>query len=605
MKYLLTILILFIFIFLSSLSLQASGEKIGTTTATFLKIGVGARALGLGGAYASIGDNIDAVFYNPAGLNLTINQELSFMHLEHFADICYECFGYSKRLSPSKVLAASLSHLHMGKFTGWDKTGIETDSFSVHDSLFNITYAQSLTENIFIGTNIKFIKQKLANYSSKCIALDFGFLGVSTTKELRYGASLQNLGNKVKFDKVEDKLPLNLKFGISYKYLDEAMVTGMEINAPYDHKINYHLGSEYSLGDIFTLRLGYQSGPAEYNTGLSGGFGLKYQDFYLDYAFVPYSEELENSHYISFSCKFGPEVEEKIKQPRVKKRKKMNFFTRLLKKDSSPEPAKKTISKKPERYIPPEDSTKTKRTYRPPGISKRYPEKYQKVKETGSLSFENYLISDIFEEQDEFILREKRDLGTWTIKREVYPKKIPKKSPEKRFEPLDDSYIYDIHKKCPTKYYHREEKPIKEKEDFDSYDIYKKYSITPPSKYYREEKPAIDKDWQYYAYDPDTYEYFKKKYGLKEDTYKSTYEEHPDLKAYPLKETPREETKTPYLPPKEVIIEKEVKEERIEEKKPITKEKKPALTPIKKEDISQEEDIWKNIGEEIIRDLCE
>ncbi|MDI6786211.1 MAG: PorV/PorQ family protein [bacterium] len=616
MRYLLTILILFIHVSVFLPTLQASDKNIGTAGATFLKIGIGARALGLGGTYASIGDDIDTIFHNPAGLNSTTNQELSFMHLEYFVDICYEYFGYSKRLSFNRVLAGSLSYLHMKDFTGWDTVGNEKDNFSAHDSLFNITYAQNLIGNISIGSNIKFIQQKLANYSSKSIALDLGFLGISDTEALRYGICLQNIGNKVKFDKAENKLPLNIKLGISYKYLDEAMVTGLDVDFPYDHKINYHFGSEYTLLDIFAFRLGYQSGPAEYTNGLCGGFGFKYNNFCLDYAFIPYCKELGNSHYISLLYKFGSELEE-TKQSKIKKYKKYEkikptseeksekISKETLKKKSSLKPKRELLPKK---YISSKSTVKPHQKYHHPKESKYYShsrnnyfsakhpniksydiynnkfyrpqEKHKKVKRNKSLEFETYVDSDIFKSQNEFIVRENRQSGTWTIKKDFFPKPIFKKSYKPSMKKKKYFYAYKDYKMYPSEYpsyYKRYSKPLKTKKYSDALDTYK---------YYKKEKPTITyNDWQYYSYDPDTYEYFKNKYGLKEDDSTFISEKYPDLKTYSIEKPPAKEIKEEIKVPS------------------LSLEETTPLKETKKEEISQEETIWKNISEEIIEEL--
>ncbi len=50
-------------------------SKSGTTAAQFLKIGVGARAIGMGGAFAATADDITAMYWNPAGLARVYGRE--------------------------------------------------------------------------------------------------------------------------------------------------------------------------------------------------------------------------------------------------------------------------------------------------------------------------------------------------------------------------------------------------------------------------------------------------------------------------------------------------------------------------------------------------
>ena len=48
---------------------RAQNNNIGTVGVQFLQLGVGARAVGMGGAYVGVADNVDALFWNPAMRN--------------------------------------------------------------------------------------------------------------------------------------------------------------------------------------------------------------------------------------------------------------------------------------------------------------------------------------------------------------------------------------------------------------------------------------------------------------------------------------------------------------------------------------------------------
>ena len=43
-------------------------EKVGTYSAQFLKIGVSARAAGMGSAYTAVANDATAIYWNPAGM---------------------------------------------------------------------------------------------------------------------------------------------------------------------------------------------------------------------------------------------------------------------------------------------------------------------------------------------------------------------------------------------------------------------------------------------------------------------------------------------------------------------------------------------------------
>ena len=62
-----------------------------------------------------------------------------------------------------------------------------------------------------------------------------------------------------------------------------------------------NIGLEYLFKGFFALRFGYQTGFDE--KGIQGGFGIALKKYRLDYAFVPFTSELGNSHRISFGMK--------------------------------------------------------------------------------------------------------------------------------------------------------------------------------------------------------------------------------------------------------------------------------------------------------------
>lgn len=62
MKRILTIFLL------CTASVRASAESAGATGAAFLKLGVGARAVAMGEAYAAEANSVESLYWNPAGL---------------------------------------------------------------------------------------------------------------------------------------------------------------------------------------------------------------------------------------------------------------------------------------------------------------------------------------------------------------------------------------------------------------------------------------------------------------------------------------------------------------------------------------------------------
>src|ERR1035438_3781461 len=77
----------------------AANNNVGTSGAEFLKIGPGARPVGMGEAFTGVADDIHAIYWNPAGLGTLKNAEITGMHMQYFQSIQYEfaAFAYPTR----------------------------------------------------------------------------------------------------------------------------------------------------------------------------------------------------------------------------------------------------------------------------------------------------------------------------------------------------------------------------------------------------------------------------------------------------------------------------------------------------------------------------
>ena len=50
---------------------------VGTTGAQFLKIGTGARPVAMGYAFSAVADDLNALYWNPAGLALQMDRQMT------------------------------------------------------------------------------------------------------------------------------------------------------------------------------------------------------------------------------------------------------------------------------------------------------------------------------------------------------------------------------------------------------------------------------------------------------------------------------------------------------------------------------------------------
>ncbi|MFH1353330.1 MAG: PorV/PorQ family protein [bacterium] len=323
-KIFFTLLMLFItlhvlhFTLHSSLfTLSAAGN--GTSGAQFLKIGVGARAVAMGEAYAGMEGDINSIYWNPAGLSGIDNPQTSFSHTAWFQNIKRENLtsGYP---TASGFMALGINYLTAGGIDKYDNAGDSTgESYAPADMLMTFAYSKKM-KKVSIGSNLKYISSNIDGEIATAIGADFG--GIYRKNKLNIGLAVQNLGTKMKFVKDEFSLPLNIKLGGAYKF-GRSFIAALDFNFPNDNDSRVNTGVEYSkkYGEnlVVALRTGYKTNTEglDASDGLSAGFGLRYGECLMDYAWVPYGD-LGVSHRISFTYRPKEKIEKRSEEKQEK-----------------------------------------------------------------------------------------------------------------------------------------------------------------------------------------------------------------------------------------------------------------------------------------------
>ncbi|MEZ4653093.1 MAG: PorV/PorQ family protein [Candidatus Eisenbacteria bacterium] len=177
-------------------------EKVGTIGGQFLKIGVGARAQALGGAFVSVADDASAIYWNPAGVARISKSVVNINHTAWLADVNFTQAAYVFEVGfvPGK-LALNARSLYM------DSQPIRTvfrpegtgQSFDAGDVAFGLTYARSFTDKFSAGVSGNYLQSTLYTYSASAFTFDFGTLYDTGYRSLRIGMAIQNIGSDMVF----------------------------------------------------------------------------------------------------------------------------------------------------------------------------------------------------------------------------------------------------------------------------------------------------------------------------------------------------------------------------------------------------------------------
>ena len=143
-------------------------EKVGTFGGQFLKISVGARGAGMGGAYVAIADDATAVFWNAAGI-ARIDPDKSQLSLNHAnwpAELSFDQVGYvfhMKKIPGAFALhARALTMQPMEETTAFEPFGTGR-TFDAGMLAAGVTYARSFTDKFSAGISGSMVHTGLAD----------------------------------------------------------------------------------------------------------------------------------------------------------------------------------------------------------------------------------------------------------------------------------------------------------------------------------------------------------------------------------------------------------------------------------------------------------
>lgn len=304
----------FIFLFsfiLPSISVVADNtdihENAGTRAMTFLKIGIGAKAMGMGESQVAATDDLYASYWNPAGLVKLEKPQLALMHNEWFAEINHEFIGFAFPFGNNNTVGASANFLSFGELQGRDQDGNETEIFRPYDLAVILSYARGFGEALAVGINAKYLQEQIADESGNGYAFDFGGLYTFSEIPLSFGVNAQHVGPRVKYIEDSFPLPFVLRLGAAYRLWKDAVILTLDFIRPTDNDNSVGVGIGYTLANVLQLRTGYKykfgGNDLGAISGLAGGFGLTLKRFQIDYALVPFGN-LGLTHRFSLIASF-------------------------------------------------------------------------------------------------------------------------------------------------------------------------------------------------------------------------------------------------------------------------------------------------------------
>jgi hypothetical protein len=240
---------------------QASAAQSGGQAGAYLRIGAGVRALGMGGAFVAVANDVTANYWNPAGLGRIAEPQFIGMYSLLALDRRYNYVAATYPFRAAGTVSLGWINYSVVNAEARDATGALTGDFANGENAFLISYGKTLSHAVALGGTIKLLSHELAGRSASGVGYDLG-VWFKPRGFLAFGASLQNLQTRIYWDdraKTKETFPQMKRLGVEVKPLS-FVTLGVDHEIGVRQNGKWHAGGEFDLGHKLVLRAGSNAG---------------------------------------------------------------------------------------------------------------------------------------------------------------------------------------------------------------------------------------------------------------------------------------------------------------------------------------------------------
>ncbi len=331
------------------------GQAVRNYSNEFMNIGVDAAALGMANAVTSSTNDVNSLYWNPAGLVHLEDHQLALMHANYFANIAqYDYIAYAKPIDDESAWGASLIRFGVDNIMNTteliDSQGNidynRISLFSTADYAFTFSYARKLKVPGFqYGVNTKVIRRIIGKFAS---SWGFGFdMGLQFERnDWQFGMMIRDITttynvwniNQAEYKKIAAAIPgqnqelpqsteitaPKAQLGLSKKFIiryDYSILAAANLNMRFSKtndliatnfvSVDPALGLEFGYTDMVFVRAGvgnFQNVQQLDNSQKVGfqpniGLGFKYKGIQIDYALTNLGNQTTTLYSNIFSVK--------------------------------------------------------------------------------------------------------------------------------------------------------------------------------------------------------------------------------------------------------------------------------------------------------------
>lgn len=329
MRYQKIFVLLFVFCF--AFASSSFSAEIAKYAGEFMSIGVGARALGMGGAYVAAGSDVTTGYWNPAGLAALNYPDIAAMHSRRFGGVInYDYAGIALPFREKESLGFSFIRLAVDDIpiTALPRPNLPINAeytdeqgnllanrpyiektVNYGEYAFYLSYAKKRSETFSYGANVKFIHKGGAGNSAWGIGFDVGALW-NPVGDLLAGVNFQDVTTTLlawdtgKQELISPTLKTGLAYPLVLHSFPARVLFASDVDVRFEGRstaaqaslgalsFDFRLGTEVLMLNVIAVRLGIDAG------NLTAGAGFRLPRLDIDYAFLKH-DDLNATHRVS------------------------------------------------------------------------------------------------------------------------------------------------------------------------------------------------------------------------------------------------------------------------------------------------------------------
>ncbi|MDE0397454.1 MAG: hypothetical protein OXL96_06610 [Candidatus Poribacteria bacterium] len=294
----------------------------GVDAMPHLRLGAGARSIGLGGAFTAIADDATATVWNPAGLGSAPDLSLNFSTQRLDLDRSHNFIALTKALGSAGSIGLAVTNAGVSGIPQYDSKENYGGEFDYSANAYSLSYGIGIG-NFSVGLTGRMLAD---NFGLDSVENQSGFGGVDVglighalhidvgeekVPTFHYGVVAKYLGAAIG----DDTVPMVVNVGLAYNlYMGNVVTFAADLEQEFvnldESATSLRLGAEYTIVTYKSTALSIRGGAkASRDTqSLFGGFGVNIGGLQIDYAIQDgMASEINgvgSTHFASLSYRF-------------------------------------------------------------------------------------------------------------------------------------------------------------------------------------------------------------------------------------------------------------------------------------------------------------